>query len=427
MQHLSIGLERLDPFTFTLDCKENLPPTLAPKSHASNQPMQTPPSSGQENAIPALTGLQHPSGKANKKPLAFGTGSSMGQVLAVSMLAQQQPAAQLQQQSTPLSPLPCLSWTNSASLWQQMRHKDTCKPAPETDLHLRHPCILPSMRMILLDWMLEVCEEYRLHRETYYLALDMYDRFMDSQINIQKEQLQLVGVTCLFIASKIEEIYPPKLADFAYVTDGACLADEIIYTELIICKALNWRLNHHIVTVNTWMNIYMQLTSSYFRPPGLKAREFELPAYSPMEFIRAMQVLDLCTLDIASRQFCSSILSASALHLVSEKCQSHLHLITGFQLSDIHLCVKWMQPFVTVINRTGPSLQKSFKGVIPQDAHNIQTHEVLIQMLEEATELRKYQEYQMAPPLPVFMDCSLLMTPPKQERRCLAEINSTAV
>ena len=50
----------------------------------------------------------------------------------------------------------------------------------------------------------QVCEEYRLHRETYYLALDMYDRFMDSQINIQKEQLQLVGVTCLFIASKIE-------------------------------------------------------------------------------------------------------------------------------------------------------------------------------------------------------------------------------
>ncbi len=64
----------------------------------------------------------------------------------------------------------------------------------------------------------------------------MYDRFMDTQINVQKEQLQLVGVTCLFMASKIEEIYPPKLADFAYVTDGACLADEIISTELVICK-----------------------------------------------------------------------------------------------------------------------------------------------------------------------------------------------
>ena len=41
--------------------------------------------------------------------------------------------------------------------------------------------------------------------------------------------------TCVF-NFQFQEIYPPKLADFAYVTDGACLADEIIYTELIICK-----------------------------------------------------------------------------------------------------------------------------------------------------------------------------------------------
>ena len=50
----------------------------------------------------------------------------------------------------------------------------------------------------------QVCEEYKLHRETYYLSVDMYDRFMDTQTGIQKEQLQLIGVTCLFIASKIE-------------------------------------------------------------------------------------------------------------------------------------------------------------------------------------------------------------------------------
>ena len=50
----------------------------------------------------------------------------------------------------------------------------------------------------------QVCEEYKLHRETYYLAMDMFDRFMDAQTGVRKEQLQLLGVTCLFIASKIE-------------------------------------------------------------------------------------------------------------------------------------------------------------------------------------------------------------------------------
>jgi cyclin E len=211
--------------------------------------------------------------------------------------------------------------------------------------------------------MLEVCEEYRIHRETFYLSVDLLDRFMDIQSGVLKEQLQLIGVTCLFIASKIEEIYPPKLADFAYVTDGACLADDIVYTELLICKALNWKLHHYTVSVNTWINIYMQLASSYFRPPGIKAKEFEYPAFSPYEFIRVMQVLDLCTLDISSRQFSSSVLAATALYLVSEKCHLHLNLITGFQLTDIHLCLQWLQPFVTIINRTKPPVQKVFKGV----------------------------------------------------------------
>lgn len=55
------------------------------------------------------------------------------------------------------SPLPSLHWACSAELWGQMRDKDVVKSAPEADLQLRHPGIVPSMRVILLDWMLEVC------------------------------------------------------------------------------------------------------------------------------------------------------------------------------------------------------------------------------------------------------------------------------
>ena len=49
-----------------------------------------------------------------------------------------------------------------------------------------------------------MCEEYSLHRETYYLAKDMLDRFLDTRCGLMKEQLQLIGVTCLFISAKIE-------------------------------------------------------------------------------------------------------------------------------------------------------------------------------------------------------------------------------
>ena len=58
--------------------------------------------------------------------------------------------------------------------------------------------------IVCLTVLTQVCEEYKLHRETYYLSVDMYDRFMETQTGVQKEQLQLIGITCLFIASKIE-------------------------------------------------------------------------------------------------------------------------------------------------------------------------------------------------------------------------------
>ena len=55
------------------------------------------------------------------------------------------------------SPLPSLRWAASGEVWAQMRQQDVVKSAPEADLQVRHPGIVPSMRVILLDWMLEVC------------------------------------------------------------------------------------------------------------------------------------------------------------------------------------------------------------------------------------------------------------------------------
>ncbi|XP_034029809.1 G1/S-specific cyclin-E2-like [Thalassophryne amazonica] len=100
----------------------------------------------------------------------------------------------------------------------------------------------PKMRAILLDWLFEVSEFHNLHQHTTYLAQDYFDRFMLTQENISKEYLQLIGISALFIASKIKEIYPPKISEFAYITDGACDLWDIQCTELHILKALDWNL-----------------------------------------------------------------------------------------------------------------------------------------------------------------------------------------
>lgn len=60
------------------------------------------------------------------------------------------------------------------------------------------------MRAILFDWMMEVCMEFTLKRETFHYSLNYVDRYLSSVPNIQKWELQLVGVTAMYIASKVE-------------------------------------------------------------------------------------------------------------------------------------------------------------------------------------------------------------------------------
>ena len=127
----------------------------------------------------------------------------------------------------------------------------------------------------------------------------------------------VLGVTCLFIAAKIEEIYPPKLQEFAYVTDGACSEDEILSMELVILKGLNWGLSP--MTPNSWVKLYMQVNQANYivemngsNPAGNE--DFVLPQFSGNRFSKVMQLVDLCILDIGSLSFPYSVLSASALY-----------------------------------------------------------------------------------------------------------------
>lgn len=84
---------------------------------------------------------------------------------------------------------------------------------------LKQPDITSSMRSVLVDWLVEVVDEFTLQPKTLYLAVSIIDRFL-SHMSVLRGKLQLVGSTAMYIAAKIEEIYPPEISDFAYITDN---------------------------------------------------------------------------------------------------------------------------------------------------------------------------------------------------------------
>ncbi|KAI9458295.1 cyclin-like protein [Boletus coccyginus] len=66
------------------------------------------------------------------------------------------------------------------------------------------------MRGILLDWLVQVHARLRLLPETFSLCVNIIDRFLSSCV-VSLAKLQLVGITCLFISPKVEEIVAPSV------------------------------------------------------------------------------------------------------------------------------------------------------------------------------------------------------------------------
>lgn len=57
-----------------------------------------------------------------------------------------------------------------------------------------------SMRGILVDWLVEVAEEYKLVPDTLYLTISYIDRFLSSKM-VNRQRLQLLGVACMLVAA----------------------------------------------------------------------------------------------------------------------------------------------------------------------------------------------------------------------------------
>ncbi|KAL6511603.1 Cyclin [Orobanche gracilis] len=98
-----------------------------------------------------------------------------------------------------------------------------------------------NMRGILIDWLVEVADEYKLQSDTLYLTVSYIDRFL-SVSAINRRRLQLLGVSSMLIASKYEEISPPHVEDFCYITDNTYNKAEIVKMEADVLKALRFEM-----------------------------------------------------------------------------------------------------------------------------------------------------------------------------------------
>ncbi|XP_011883133.1 PREDICTED: cyclin-A2 isoform X2 [Vollenhovia emeryi] len=220
---------------------------------------------------------------------------------------------------------------------------------PKPGYMKKQPDITYSMRSILIDWLVEVAEEYRLQDETLYLSISYIDRFL-SYMSVVRGKLQLVGTAAMFIAAKYEEIYPPDVGEFVYITDDTYTKTQVIKMENLILKVLSFDL-----TVPTHYSFLMEYCISNNLSDKIKFLAMYLCELSMLEGDPYLQYLP-------SHLAASAI--ALARHTLHEEIWPHeLELSTGYYLKPLKECIAYLsRTFSNVPNIQQTAIQEKYRS-----------------------------------------------------------------
>lgn len=196
------------------------------------------------------------------------------------------------------------------------------------DYFTRQKLIDPKMRIILLDWVMEVCGQLSFKRSTYHSAVVLLDIFLSKIPDVQTNILQLIGVTCLIIAAKNEEIVIPSLEAFSHSTDFAYSTEDILKFEKKMLNILKWRI--HFPTLAFWANYITSKWDKFAKEFSVKHtydlnssfKKIKLPNFRAKTdeeyyfFRNYFQIIDVISLDVDYLQFSEKVLCASVAYLL---------------------------------------------------------------------------------------------------------------
>lgn len=173
---------------------------------------------------------------------------------------------------------------------------------------------------------LPTADKWRLHQESFHLAINILDRYA-SLVKIQSKELDLIGLTSLFIACKLEDTYPPKINDFLIISGNKYTKSELFKTEYEILSALNFDILS--ITPVTFLNYYLTHCDKNIKIVSL-----------------SRYILDICSLEISFCMFSSSIKAACALYIAralnreTVVWDDELKFHSGLKKEDIRMCLR---------------------------------------------------------------------------------------
>ncbi|KAF2291359.1 hypothetical protein GH714_023207 [Hevea brasiliensis] len=223
---------------------------------------------------------------------------------------------------------PQLCATIACDIYKHLRASET-KKRPSTDFMERiQKDINSSMRAILIDWLVEVAEEYRLVPDTLFLTVNYIDRYLSGNV-MNRQRLQLLGVACMMIAAKYEEICAPQVEEFCYITDNTYFREEVLEMESAVLNYLKFEMTAPTAKcflrrfvraaqgINEVPSMHLECLASYLTE--LSLLEYSMLGYAP-SLIAASSIFLAKYILLPSRRPWNSTLQHYTLYKPSDLC-----------------------------------------------------------------------------------------------------------
>ncbi|XP_056136386.1 cyclin-A2 [Lampris incognitus] len=223
------------------------------------------------------------------------------------------------------------------------------KTRPKAGYMKKQPDITNSMRAILVDWLVEVGEEYKLQNETLFLAVNYIDRFLSS-MSVLRGKLQLVGTAAMLLASKFEEIYPPEVSEFVYITDDTYTKKQVLRMEHLVLKVLSFDLA--APTINQFLTQYFLQHSVGKQVESLAMFLGELSLVDSDPFLKYLP-----------SQTAAAAFILANITLTSGSWPKSLLVTTGYSLEDLSPCIEALhQMHLSVAQHAQQAVREKYKS-----------------------------------------------------------------
>ncbi|CAH0485034.1 unnamed protein product [Peronospora farinosa] len=161
----------------------------------------------------------------------------------------------------------------------------------------RQKTLRPAHRSMLVDWLIEVVDVFEMCLRTAFLAVNYTDRYLDI-VMVKKTQFQLLGATCLHVASKCEDVSYIGVEDLAMCADNVYTSVEVLEMEEKLLNTLNFTLS--VPTALDFLNIYERMIPPVQKKTTMLAHYLLELALQEYQFLKYLpSVVAACCLSMA--------------------------------------------------------------------------------------------------------------------------------